>query len=280
MIVLIHGKNTYLSREKLKELAKDEAVVLDLIENPELSVQDIENELKHDSLFSDQKTIVIRDALLKIDIKKLKTDNLIIFYETREVPVKERKGIKEVYKFDLLKGKELKDWVKKQFKGFKIEAIDELIKSTDNDLWRLSFEVNKLKAFKIKEKEIKAEDIALLIRPGIEAQIFKTIDAIASKDKKTALDLIYKHLEAGDAPLYLLTMINYQFRNLLIVKDLHDTSVLKMHPFVIKKSQYLAHKFTKEKLESIYLKIFKMDLAIKRGKIKPEMALELLIADI
>ena len=77
-------------------------------------------------------------------------------------------------------------------------------------------------------------------------------------------------------------MIAYQFRNLIIVKDLSDTAVLKgkMHPFVISKSRQLSQKFTKERLEKIYSKIFKMDFAIKQGKIKPALALELLIADI
>jgi len=98
--------------------------------------------------------------------------------------------------------------------------------------------------------------------------------------------LFYKHIERGDSPFYILTMINFQFRNLLLVKDLEAkslseiTSILKpMHPFVVKKSLSLAKKFTIQELEKIYVKLFQMDLAVKTGKIKPEMALELLIID-
>jgi len=58
------------------------------------------------------------------------------------------------------------------------------------------------------------------------------------------------------------------------------TALKPMHPFVIRKSLWLAEKFTIQELERIYVKLFQMDLAVKTGKIKPEMALELLIADI
>ena len=34
--------------------------------------------------------------------------------------------------------------------------------------------------------------------------------------------MLHKQLEDGDAPLYLLSMIAYQFRNLLIIKELQD----------------------------------------------------------
>ena len=197
----------------------------------------------------------------------------------------------EVYKFDFLKATALKDWVKKQFSdlGAKIDssALTFLVNSTGSDLWRISAEIKKLVAYTGKNKTIKEKDVELLVKPEIEAAIFKTIDAIAAKDKKTALNLLYKHLEKGDSPFYLLTMINFQFRNLLLVKDFETMSLPKitaalksMHPFVVRKSLWLAEKFTMQELEKIYVKLFQMDLAVKTGKIKPEMALELFIADI
>jgi len=162
-----------------------------------------------------------------------------------------------------------------------------LAKQTGNDLWRLSAEIRKLSAYKGKNKIIEKKDVELLVKPEFETAIFKTIDAIAAKDKKTALALLYGHLEKGDPPLYLLSMIIFQFRNLLLVKDLEPkpltemTALLKpMHPFVVRKSSWLAKKFTMQELEKIYIKLFKIDLAVKTGKIKPELALELLITDI
>ena len=145
-------------------------------------------------------------------------------------------------------------------------------------------EIKKLSTFK-SDKEIKVSDVELLIKPKIESDIFKTIGAIASRDKKRALGLLKAHLEKGDSPLYLFSMINFQFRNLLIIKDIimRNFSPLNstdLHPFVVRKSLFLVRKFKLSELKKIYQKIFEVDLAIKTGKIDPEAALELLIAEI
>ena len=107
---------------------------------------------------------------------------------------------------------------------------------------------------------------------------------IARRDKETALVLLHKHLERGDAPLYLLSMINYQFRNILEIKDLMNKgkspSQTKLHPFVVSKSQQQAQWFTLEELKKIYHKIFKADFSIKTGKLEAETALDLLVAEI
>lgn len=58
----------------------------------------------------------------------------------------------------------------------------------------MSNEIKKLVSYK-NNKIIKLEDIGLLVRSKIETDIFKTIDAIAEKNKKQALNLLHKHLE-------------------------------------------------------------------------------------
>jgi DNA polymerase-3 subunit delta len=155
----------------------------------------------------------------------------------------------------------------------------------------MSNEIKKLVAY-TENKKIEVKDIELLVRPKIETDIFKTIDALASKNKKPALELIHKHLEKGDSPLYLLTMINFQFRNLLTVKSYELgsefyanymrilTKELGMHPYVVRKTLWQARKFSLEELKKIYQKIFEADLAIKTGRIEPVTALDMLIAEI
>jgi len=148
-------------------------------------------------------------------------------------------------------------------------------------------EIRKLVSFS-KARTVRTEDVKLLIRSKIETDIFKTVDAIADKNKRKALKLLHKHLEKGDSPLYLLSMINYQFRNILIVKDFiekHKTynTILKrsgFHPFVVKKAYFQSQKFSFKDLKKIYRKIFQVDLQIKTGRIEPETALDLLIAEI
>jgi len=80
-------------------------------------------------------------------------------------------------------------------------------------------------------------------------------------------------------------MINYQFRNLLLVKDLIEkrepySAILRksqLHPFVVRKSLAQARSFSLPELKKIYQKIFQADLSIKTGKTEAKAALDILI---
>jgi DNA polymerase-3 subunit delta len=241
--------------------------------------------------------------------------DIILFYEENEISMKDiffnfLKTKAKTQNFQSLGGEKLKSWIRQELSKLKTEidseAIDKLINFVGNDLWQMSNEIKKLVNYRAprqrseggkenevlfdhkKGRKINVEDIELLVKPKIETAIFKTIDAIAQKNKKQTLLLIHQHLEKGDNPLYLLSMINFQFRNLLMIKDLIERhrpyySILKMthlHPFVVKKSCQQANKFTLQELKKIYQKIFQADLSIKTGKTTPETALDLLLTEI
>ena len=167
------------------------------------------------------------------------------------------------------------------------DALDLLVGFVGNDLWQMGNEINKLSSYKA-GAIIKREDVETMVKPNIENDIFKTIDALVSKNKKLALSLLHKHIDDGDPPLKLLAMIAYQFRTLLIIKDLQDKkqpygAIAKksgLHPFTVQKNYYLCNQFSIDQLKKIYHKIFKIDFDIKTGKIEAEMALDLLIAEI
>ena len=83
-------------------------------------------------------------------------------------------------------------------------------------------------------------------------------------------------------------MINFQFRNLLTIKELIEKKLpyykiinkSSLHPFIVKKSYQQAQKFTLQELKKIYQKIFETDLNIKTGRLDPQTALDLFIAEI
>jgi DNA polymerase-3 subunit delta len=162
-----------------------------------------------------------------------------------------------------------------------------LINFVGKDLWQMSQEIRKLSAYKLKGI-IQVKDVELLVVPKIETDIFKTIDAIAQKNKELALLLLHKHLAKGDAPLYLLSMINFQFRNLLVVKDFmenrcntyNNLRIPGMHPYVARKSSAQAQNFTFDKLKKIYYKLLAIDTKIKTGKVDARMALDMFVIGI
>ena len=317
MIIFLYGPDTYRSRQKLNEIVEHYKEIhksgldLKLLDLKEKDFQDFKNEAQIASMFSEKKLLVLKNAFENFDFKEkisaeiekfAKSEEVILFYEEeikKDKFFQTLKKFSEYQEFQLLDGERLKNWVKKEFRKYqaKIDSavLEKLIEFVGNDLWQMSNEIKKLVVYKTGHNqittvtklcpEIEREDVELLVKSKIEIDIFKTIDAIAAKDKKRAIKLLKAHLEKGDSPLYLLSMINFQFRNLLIIKDLIEKnlspySFTNLHPYVIKKSISLLGKFSFSELKKIYQKIFEVDLDIKTGKIEPEMALDLLITEI
>ena len=305
MIIFLYGEDTYRMKEKLKEIVDKYKKVrtsgLNLRYFDGESFKNFQDGLKQTSIFEEKKLAVIlnpfdnnefKESFLEQGEKFLKSDDIIVIYQEGKINKNSallkylEKNVK-TQQFEPLTYAELRTWTKSEIEkhGAKIDsqALDKLLEYVGNDLWRLSNEVKKLVCY---NKNIRIENIFLLIKSGIETDIFKTIEAIAQRNKKEALNLLHNHIEKGDSPIYLLSMINFQFRNLLIIKDLINkpyNEIIKksgLHPFVVKRGYYIAQRFTFQELKEIYQKIFRIDMQIKTGKVEPATALDLLIAEI
>jgi len=307
MIILLHGQDSYRSREKLNEIinrykaSHKNELNLRRLEGRDLDFQDFKNEFQIVPMFKEKKLLILnnvfsnksfQEEFLKNSDKLTNSEHVVVFYEDKEAAgndalFKFLKKHAKVQEFQMLSPQKLRNWLKKEFSkrqaDVALTAIDKLAEFVGDNLWQLSNEVKKLSAFK-KGGRVEVKDVELLVKPKINTDIFKTIDAIALRRKSQALDLLHRHLEKGDNPLYLLTMINYQFRNILEVKDLLEKgkplSRCKLHPFVVRKSFQQAQRFSFQELKKIYRKIFEADYNIKTGKLEPQTALDLLIAEI
>ncbi len=311
MLIFLYGEDTYRSRQKLEEIiVRHKAVHKSGLNLKYFDLQksgwgDIKNVFQVSSMFKEKKLIILMNSFSDADFKEMflseskcfiDSEDIILFYE-EGIPDKRTSLFKFLkqkarsQEFQPLSGTDLRNWIEQEFQKYQKKIDDQicqkLIDFIGDDLWRFSNEIKKIVNFK-KDSEIKEKDIQLLIKPKIETDVFKTIDALALRDKRKALFLVHQHLEKGDSASYLFAMINYQFRNLLIIKSLIGQNipyeaVLKksgLHPFVVKKSHWQAQKFTEEELKKIYQKIFEVDLDIKTGQLTPQAALDLLIAGI
>ncbi len=118
--------------------------------------------------------------------------------------------------------------------------------------------------------------------------IFKTIDALAIRNKQAALIFLHRHLAEGESEIYLLSMLVYQFRNLLLVKSEIERGVqfqslsksIKLHPFVLRKSFEQSKGFTLSALKKIYERLLELDIATKTGRIDAPVALDLVVGEI
>jgi len=311
MIIFLYGQDSFRAKEKLKEIVAEYKTKhksgLNLIQTDakEVDFEDFFNNLKITSMFDEKKLVILKNVFSNLKFQEEFSDSIEIIKNKKDVIVIYEKDLidqrskffkllkKEVkcQEFCLLPPAMLKKWMKQEFEkyGAKInqEAEDSLFQLVGNNLWQLGNEIKKLADYK-GLAVIKKEDVELHIRPKIENDIFLTIDALASKNKIQALNFLHKHIESGENPLYLLSMIGYQFKNLLIVKELIDQhkpyAVIAgksgLHPFVVKKSYYMASQFSMADLKKIYRKIFQVDSNIKSGRIEPETALDMLVAEI
>ncbi len=315
MLIFFYGEDTYRIKEGVKlmiERYKNKGFVLKFFncqENSSDLTNYFKDEINQYSIFKKKELVVIsnvfsspgdiRKKLLEEKEKLTDSKNVFLFFEEEKDINKKDKFFSflrkkaECQEFRLFSFKEVKNWAGRKFnkRNFKVEeaALELLVQYAGINLWRVKNEVEKLMNYRIKEKFIEKKDVEILVKPeNLELNIFTIVDVISQKKKNKALKLLRFYLEKGDSPLYLLTMISYQFRNLLIVKDLiskgysYDFALKKsgLHPFVFKKTYSQSFKFSFEELKKIYRKILEIDFTIKNGKIEPFFALEMFIIQI
>ncbi len=179
-----------------------------------------------------------------------------------------------IQSFEPLKGGALVRWIQeectRQGATIDTEAIAMLTDRAGSDSWTLTQEIAKLTNFSSK---ISIGDVKQLVSERLDLKIFDMIDAIANRQRPVALDLLYRHIANGQDPYYLLTMIVYQFRNLLTVSDLlargmTATDIAKkaaLHPFVVQKTIRQCQKFSLEELRDAYQHLLALDTESKMG---------------
>ena len=266
----------------------------------------IESAIKSYSFFDEKKLVVIKNIFQnKIYLDKLmdlikefgilkSSDTTLLLTENiseKDLALKNKDAFNLfstskslVVNFEPLLGTRLQNWIKKEFElrdcSIETSVIRKLIDYTSNDSWALANEISKLANYS-GGGAVKEADINLLISPKISSNIFEFIDALAQKNKERSFELLYKELKSGRDTNYILTMIIYQFRNLLSVKDLSlrnmniNTIAKKagLHPYVARKTYSCAQKFTEEDLKKIYCKLLELDIRSKTGLTEPSLAL-------
>jgi len=315
MIIFLYGPDSYRARKKLKEIIRGyetsnrTATNITLWDCSQIDFAELRHALRAQSIFKEKKLFVLEyvfsNTQLARDLAEHKEsllegkDHIIVFFEEgdadkRSTLFKYLNKAARTQEFSLLAGAKLRQWIQEEFANYQVRiqpgVAEKLEKDVGSDLWQLSNEIHKIVAFSQSKlnRTVEEKDVDLLVKPKIDTNIFATIDALAAKNKKKALALIAEHMEKNDSALYIFSMLAFQFRNLLIVKDMIErripyakmASKLNIHPYVLKKSYEGCERFTKEELENIYKRIFDIDLQAKTGKIDPEEALYVFAAEI
>jgi len=314
MIIFFYGPDSFRISQKTKtivdkyQLKYKTGLNLKIIDENNLRETDIRAIFSLKSMFKEKKLVILKNLLNEQEIQEIILEkekiiapsdcDVIFLIIENELKEKNKKIIDFLKKnsknqeFKLLTNYELKNLILKNLKNkefiFEQGVPEKIIEYIGNDLWRLDSEIKKILLFKQEEKKINLEDIDLLIRPNLETNIFQTIDQLVKGDKKHFLNMIHTHLSQGDEAIYLFSMIVFQLRNLLIIKELLKNpsqkelvlKSLKINPFVARKIASFSGNIDQNKLKNLYQRVFQIDSKIKTGEIEPVLGLDLFISEI
>lgn len=316
MPYLLYGQNSYAIRKKIEGLRRrflqndSSGINFCLLDGSKLDQNKFWSQVSSIPFLSEKRLIIILNLLLENDddiFKKELSKNLskipnssVVFFIENGVPDKRSALFKALNQkkfaqyFAPVTKEECSSFTDEKFSEFGIKIApmirEKLLSSVSNDLFQVENEIIKLSLFAQAEgrKEITEKDIEVLTCVLNQADIFEFIDALGSRNIKAATLSLFNLLQTGQNELYLLSMIVYQFRTMLMISDLNSKKLTnheisqkgKFHPFVVNKTLAGLKKISPDSLREIYDRIDQVDFNIKTGKIEPRLGLLLLIFNV
>lgn len=204
-------------------------------------------------------------------------DNTLVLISYKELDKRKKltKALKEKTEYKELFNYDFSKFIKDNLEDFEMSnmAINILISYCDNNLKRISSELEKLKIYKINEKEITVDDIKKLVKKGYDSTIFNLIDAINLKDKDKIFKIYTELLEENETEEKILYTIANHYRLLLQIKiktkDKSDNEIIaeyKMHPYRLTKLKEQCSLVSDEMILKILKSLSEIDIEIKSGK--------------
>ena len=313
MTYFLYGNDLFRIKEEEREilsrlLASDKSGInFDKFEGDEISFSNFDKAVSSGSFFGGKRVVLIKNLITKNKDKDLKAriaDRLsrgvsaeIIFIEygqpdKREKLFKTLNKAAEVAVFEPLQGEEIKKWIKEKVEksGGKVSAlgVESLMLALGANLNQLEQEINKLILYvKSQDRdEIEPKDVNEMVKSVADPNIFNFIESIAGQDKRRAVKLLAEFIDKGEDENMLFAMVIYQFRILIMIKDLLDrgkssysiASEAKLNPYVVQKSLPVLKNYSLNDLIEYYQFLYQMDLKIKTGRIEPKVAMDLVVA--
>ena len=292
----IENEDNFLIEEKIKEIIKKEKFNDVTPTTYDLELTSLENALEDLDTYSfltNKKVIIIRglDKIVKKNLdydidssldhlyKYLKNsveDNLLIIRVNKSDSKQNMyKKLKSLCTVEEIKT-DIKKLVQDKLKDYKLEKrfIDYLIEYCNNDITKISNEVEKLKNYRLEEKELTIKDIDdLVIKEYGDSKnlFFSFLENVGKKDIENSLKS-YRELKNYDMnDLGLLTSISNQVRLMYIVKIYEEKKYsndeiakrINAKPYRIMKIRELTRLYTLEEIRGLMIKLEEIDLKTK-----------------
>ncbi len=188
-------------------------------------------------------------------------------------------------------GEALARWIKSaaESKGGSVSpaAIACLRDLVGSDLWTLNQELEKLSLYAT-GRAIEEADVRQMVPQVREANIFAAVDAMIEGRPNVALKLLNQLRQDGREAPYIIGMVERQLRMLSLARESMDQGLSQKDTagrlgitsqFVIRKTMDQARRHSWADIRWRYTRLLEADLAIKQGRLEPDLALEILVAD-
>lgn len=310
MNYLLYGEENYLLEKEIEKIiAKNGLEEINLVRYDYTvdSISKILEDCSIVSFFSEKKGIIVDNAILfnrgkgteeEINalLSYLKAPNpttILIFLNhnaTVDNTKKLTKAIKESGVLKELSASNPLSEIEEMFDGYKIEKSNIRLfqERVGEDLAIVKEEANKLRLYKLEEKEITKEDILSLTTVTIDTDIFKFIDYIIGKEKGKALSMYQEMIKEGEEPIKIIALLASKFRLMYQATELTRlgysqqdiSSTLGVHIYPVKLAIQSGLKYQNKLLLSYMKQLSELDIKIKTGKIEPILGLELLLLEV
>lgn len=314
---ILHGDDDLGVLEALQKMREDaDDLNTTEFDGASTSVAEVVNSVSSYPFLSDKRLVIVRGLIAwltrkgagdtgKRGVQKL-LDELphlpdyarLVLVERGNLPEKDKilqlaKSTPSGYAKQFVAPKDLTQWLMQRAKNaYQCEitprgaaalaaVLSDDLRRADNELFKLSLYVTDARA-------ITEDDVAALTPYVAEANIFKMVDAVAEGKAQIAMQLLHRLLQDKDQdPFSLFGMITRQFRLLLLAKEHLTTpgggantlaAAIHVAPFVAQNLAKQSRAFSVAQLERIFKTLLDYDLKMKTGQMKPDLALDLLVA--
>lgn len=291
------GADSYGARQEIGRLAQAESAVVRWLDKDDLADRPARGWLEQGSggLFG-RELLVIRDpAMLP---KSIQNEVLTAAHGTRAKCVLWDRGAvdrrsliyrqlaKVAREFVALSQEQLVSWLRaeagRQGGGIERSAAGRLIERVGEDRWALKSELDRLL---IEQPRVTVTDVERGVTAQVTGEIFVLLRAVATGEIRKAVRETQALLQEGKSEFYVMTMLAYQFKTLLMIRlgweegwrPMEIARWGKMKLFAVEKNLEIARRRPVAYWREGLTRVLAGDFAIKQGKVDSRTGLLLLV---
>ncbi|MGI6080679.1 MAG: DNA polymerase III subunit delta [Candidatus Avilachnospira sp.] len=242
-------------------------------------------------------------------LRELNSTTVLIFFESETDAanklfklVKEKGEVSKFIKTDSMSYKEaeaeqlkigerVKKYLKEEGREISGKNLNNLLMLTGYDLFNIHNELEKLICYtegrESSDREIKEEDIEAVCSKTVSDRVFDMLSAKLSGNTKKAFKLYEEMLSVRTAPMKILFMLERQFNQVYILKELLSSGIsegeaakkMEIQPWLLRKLRDQSRNLRKADARRYLERSIELEEKVKTGDIEDRIAVELLLIE-